>query len=114
MYTLAILDVEALVNIDEVTKFHVQVVADHFVLPSLHHRGSGQSEWCYAIFYHCNNIGQINSEVEKKVAIIPNNDGVSGNSWRISIVAALRVATNPQSHQKGGIQHFEATPDSPE
>ena len=31
MYMLAILDVEALVNIDEVTKFHVQVVVGHFV-----------------------------------------------------------------------------------
>ena len=28
---LVILDVEALVNIDKVTKFHVQVVTDHFV-----------------------------------------------------------------------------------
>ena len=81
---------------------------------SLHRWSSGQSERCHAVFYHCNNIGQINSEVEKKVVIILNNDGVSGNSWRISIVAGLRVASNPQSHQKGDIQHLEATPDSPE
>jgi hypothetical protein len=31
VYTLAVLDVEALVDIDEVTKFHPQIVAGHFV-----------------------------------------------------------------------------------
>jgi hypothetical protein len=35
------------------------------------------------------------------------------NSWRISIVAGLRVATNPTSRQQGGI-HFKTIADTPE
>lgn len=31
MYTLAILDVKTLVNVDKVTRFHLQVVVCHFV-----------------------------------------------------------------------------------